>query len=130
VPIGTGMKMRLAAEHGFTLLELAIVLAIIAILITIPVASYIAFDRRANDATAQSNVHIVLPSIEAYYADHKTYAGMTLAALHSDYDSAIVPSSYSLTNLGDSSYCVSSSSGNRTWKRQGPGAPIVQGGCG
>jgi Tfp pilus assembly protein PilE len=123
------MELRLAAEDGFTLLERGIVLTIVAVLLTIPISSYLTFSRRANDATAKANVHIVSSAIEAYYDDHDSYDGMTLATLGREYDTWIEPSKYSLSDVTETSYCVSSTSGRRSWKREGPGTKIVRGKC-
>ena len=43
--------------------------------------SYLGFKDRANNAAAGANVRAALPSVEAYYADNGTYAGITLANL-------------------------------------------------
>lgn len=120
---------QLAAERGFTLLEVMFVMTIVVILIAMPVASYVTFTRRANDATAKANLQIVLPAIEGFHANNQTYLGMTLQKLKNGYDRSIDPASYTLTDLTDSSYCVASSSGSQTWRREGPGAAMVQGGC-
>lgn len=118
-----------AAETGFTLVELIVVMVIISILITLPIASYLHFTDRANSAVAKGMVREIAPSIEAFYADHTTYTGMTLAGLKTTYDSALDPAVYTLSGLTGSTYCVSSSKGGQSWKKDGPGADIVQGSC-
>lgn len=122
-------RSRTAAELGFTLVELVVVMTVIGILVTIPIASFLHFRDQANDATARANVHVVVPSIESYFADNSTYVGMTLAGLKASYDHAIDPARYTLTSLTATGYCVSSSAGGRTWKKAGPGAQYTSGGC-
>jgi hypothetical protein len=50
-----------------------------------------------------------IPSVLAYYQDHNTYDGMTVAELH-NYDAAI--ESLSIVRLSKKTYCVETGSGN------------------
>jgi prepilin-type N-terminal cleavage/methylation domain-containing protein len=122
----------LRQDDGLTLVELVIVMTIIAILLAVTVASYGGIRERADESAAEANIRVLLPSITAYYADHETYATMTLAVLQSDYDRGIDPAKYSFGsagNLTDTSYCVESTSGAETYRKAGPAADIVPGTC-
>ena len=116
-------------QGGFTLIELLVVIIIIGILLAIAIPSYLKFRDRANKSAAQANVRASIPAVEAYYADNDTYAGATLSYLQSTYDQALDVSKYTLTGVSSSTYCVSSVSGDKVWKKAGPAAPLATGAC-
>src|SRR4051795_5878909 len=87
-------RARLAGEGGFTLIELLVVIVIIGILLAIAVPSYLGFRDRAADSAAAANVRAAVPSAEAYFADHGSYANMVVSGsatdgLKENYDSGI-----------------------------------------
>jgi prepilin-type N-terminal cleavage/methylation domain-containing protein len=113
-------------ERGFTLVEILIVLILVSILSAIAVSSYRGYQNRAHDAAAQEKVHHIVPAVHAYFVDHDSYAGMTIAGLKTTYDSAIEPADFSLGTVPptDSTYCIQSSSEGRTWRKNGPTAAL------
>jgi prepilin-type N-terminal cleavage/methylation domain-containing protein len=132
MPVGmTGVRARITnaqREEGFTLVEILVVLIIIAVLLAIAIPAYISQRDRANDAVAQADLRISLPSVEAYFNDHGTYVGMTEAVLRASYDQGL-PSSLLIVGAADTTYCAQTTSGGRSWNRNGPAAPIVFGVC-
>jgi hypothetical protein len=62
--------------------------------------------KHEDDARA---LRAAIPSVAAYWADHDTYAGMTLAALRS-YDPSIAD--LSIVRVGQKTYCVESGTGD------------------
>jgi prepilin-type N-terminal cleavage/methylation domain-containing protein len=119
----------LRGERGFTLVEILVVVVIIAILSTLALSTYIGYRERAHDAAAQENIHRIIPSIQAYFVDHDSYSGMTLAELTTDYDAGLDSSHYSLSGVAQSTFCVQSTSAARTWRKNGPNAALERQSC-
>jgi len=63
----------LKGKKGFTLIEMMIVIAIIALLATIAIPNYINFQKRAKTAEAKSNLGAIRTCEEAYRAEHDTF---------------------------------------------------------
>ena len=64
------VQRRLAAEEGFTLVELTIVLLILGILLTIAVPSYLSFKDRSYKTAAKADVAQAMRSVILYGADN------------------------------------------------------------
>ena len=58
---------------GFTLVELLVVLAILALLLTLAVPRYFASIERAKDATLKQDLNTLRESIDKYFADNGQY---------------------------------------------------------
>jgi len=126
------LRKRLSREEkGFTLIELLVVIIILGILVAIAVPSYLSFKDKANNNSAQANIRAVVPSVESYFSDNATYVGMTPANLKSTYDQAIDTGKYTIpaANLTATSYCVQSTSGGKTWRKNGPSAALENSAC-
>jgi general secretion pathway protein G len=61
------------AHHGFTLVELLVVMAIIALLLSIAVPRYFKSVTRAEEAVLRDNLTLVRDAIDKYYADTGKY---------------------------------------------------------
>jgi hypothetical protein len=89
-----------------------------------------------NDSAARDNVRAAIPAVEAYNADNTGtgaaggYAGISVPALRTTYDSAITDYTLTIESADSVSYCVESTVGGKVWRKNGPGADIVPGGCG
>jgi type IV pilus assembly protein PilA len=69
-----------AAEAGFTLIELMVVLLIIAILLAIAIPTFLGVTGSANDRAAQSNLTNGLTEAKALYQNNQTYTGIAVQA--------------------------------------------------
>jgi type IV pilus assembly protein PilA len=67
-----------AAEAGFTLIELMVVLLIIAILLAIAIPTFLGVTGSANDRAAQSNLTNGLTEAKALYQNQQSYATANL----------------------------------------------------
>src|SRR4029453_4449293 len=74
-------RERAGAQEGFTLVEILVVFLIMAILLSVSVATYASLRTRAAESAAELNVREALSAAELYYAHNDTYTGMTLADL-------------------------------------------------
>jgi prepilin-type N-terminal cleavage/methylation domain-containing protein len=108
----------LRREDGFTLIELIVVVAIMAILLLIAIGFHVQARERAGDATAKSNIRIAIPAIETYRSDHGTYAGMTVPALRASYSSGI--QGIEILAADATGYCLWAVAGGRNWYLAGP----------
>jgi general secretion pathway protein G len=60
---------RRAQEHGFTLVELMVVMLIIAILATVAIPSFMASIRNAREAALKEDLHVMRDAIDSYTMD-------------------------------------------------------------
>ncbi len=75
-----------AADAGFTLIELMVVLLIIAILLAIAIPTFLGVSGSANDRAAQSNLTNALTEVKALYQNGQSYARRTGYAAGGDAD--------------------------------------------
>ena len=69
----TVCPMRSGKKKGFTLVELLVVLAILALLLTLAVPRYFNGIERAKEATLKQDLNTLRESIDKYYADTGRY---------------------------------------------------------
>ncbi len=71
--IRTSRSDRRRRQRGFTLIELGVVLAILAILVAIAVPTYAAMVRRAREAEARQAWTMVKTELWSYYLEHNQF---------------------------------------------------------
>jgi prepilin-type N-terminal cleavage/methylation domain-containing protein len=122
------LRRRAGEEAGYTLLELLVVLVILGVLGAIALSTYLGVRDRASRTTAQANVRAILPALEAFHADRRTYVGASLTVLRNEYDLEIDDSAfsnYTISGETDTSYCVQNHIGNWYAWAAGPSQPIL-----
>lgn len=67
------VEARHSGEHGFTFVELLIVVAIIGLLAAIAIPQFAAYRQRAHDATCLSDLKNFKKVMEAYRSDNQDY---------------------------------------------------------
>jgi general secretion pathway protein G len=60
-------------RHGFTLVELLVVMAIIALLLTLAVPRYFKSVTRAEETVLRENLTLMRDAVDKYYADNAKY---------------------------------------------------------
>lgn len=122
------MKFPKSRSSGFSLIELLIVIAIIATLVTLSVASYTTVNKRSRDTKRKSDIEQLRNALEIYRAENKKYPGAGsgnwtdagnlstdlvstyIAVIPSDPDTSLVYRYQATTEIGGDyySYCLSS----------------------
>lgn len=67
------MVTRKTPAHGFTLIELIVVFAILALLVSLAVPRYFAHIERAKEATLRQDLHVMRDAIDKFYGDKGRY---------------------------------------------------------
>jgi type IV pilus assembly protein PilE len=77
--------MQSKKTAGFTLMEMIIVMAIIAILVAVGVPSYQSYIKDSRRVSAQSELNTIAAALERYYfSNNSSYLGFDLPALTKD----------------------------------------------
>ena len=71
--------MERGGERGFTLIEMMIVVAIIAILVAILVPNFMRARAQAQTAACEANLKEIATALELYQTDHQQYPDVTAA---------------------------------------------------
>jgi general secretion pathway protein G len=69
----TERLLRVRAQRGFTLVELMVVVAIVALLASIVIPNYVHARAQASVSQSEANLKQIATSLELYYADNQAY---------------------------------------------------------
>lgn len=86
-----------ALQRGFTLIELAIALVVVAMLSAMAYPSYNAYMARTRRADAKQSLLELAQRLERYYTERGTYAGATLGGTNGIYPASSTAGYYTLT---------------------------------
>lgn len=73
---------RRGSEHGYTFIEISLVVLILGLLIAICIPSFLGAKERANDRAAQTGLRHTLTNAKALYADSDSFSPATPTGLH------------------------------------------------
>lgn len=93
-------------SRGFTLIELMIAVAIIAILAAIAIPSYAEYVRRGRITEAVSALSGMRVKMEQFFQDNRTYAGACLPATIAPQPADTTNFTYACGGLGPTTYTV------------------------
>ena len=74
-------SLTLAAERGFTLVELLVVVLVLGIIAAIAIPNFLLQQSKAHDSSAKSAARTAMSALEVYSTDHAGYLGATMVEL-------------------------------------------------
>jgi prepilin-type N-terminal cleavage/methylation domain-containing protein len=105
----------LANEHGFTMVELLVVMLILGIMVQIAVPSYLSFRASAQTAAAKSNIRTAVPPAEVYYQNNNsTFTGLVGSVLRTQ-TPGVSPNVKAVALNTGQGYCIEDTEGSSTY---------------
>jgi type IV pilus assembly protein PilA len=103
------MKKAVKNNKGFSLVELIVVIAIMAVLVGVLAPQFIKYVEKSREATDIQNISSIADACQTYFADHTgtgTSVTITLGSAVTDTDGLAVLVNAGLATAGDSSATV------------------------
>ena len=117
------MRERLGGEQGFAGIEMLIVIAVLGVVLGVAVPSYLGLRGSTADADTKASLRAAVPAADAYFQDHKTFAGLdSTDLLRID---PRVSVTVAVTGASKRSYCLTESINGKTWSVRGPNPNLV-----
>lgn len=117
------MRQRLGREDGFAGLEALIILVVLGVTLAVAVPSFLGLRSGSADNATKSSLRAAMPAADAYFADHKTYAGLDSTDLIRI--DPRVSLTVAVTSAKKGSYCLTESIDGKTWSVKGPNPELV-----
>ena len=112
------IRLRLAGDHGFAVLELLIVVSVLGLALAVGVPSYLGLRGGSADGKTKESLRAAMPAAEAYFADHRSYARLdSTDLLRID---PRISLTVSVTSAKRRTYCLTESIDGKTWSVKGP----------
>ncbi|MBW7864662.1 MAG: prepilin-type N-terminal cleavage/methylation domain-containing protein [Candidatus Hydrogenedentes bacterium] len=103
-----GSDLMLSERHGFTLLELMLIVAIIAIIAAIAIPSLLRNRIQANESSAIGSLHSIVSAETCFHSGNSRYTGditeltdAVPAYLDGDWEEGVIRSGYAFVLAGD-----------------------------
>jgi type IV pilus assembly protein PilE len=98
---------RRLQRRGFTLIELMITVAIIAILARVALPAYFDYTKRGKLTEAFNNMSTCSMALGQYYQDNRTFVGASLTGAQNQCQQSSTNFNYALSNLTTTGYMLS-----------------------
>lgn len=124
----SGIIKNIRAKDGFTLVEILIVVAIIAVLAAIAIPQLSAYRTRAYDKAAVSDLKNAAIAQEAYYVENRQYCNSMTTLSNPPFNFYLSPGvNFPIVSADDKGYTMVAyhPSGDLTYTVSGPGGSII-----
>ena len=113
------VRLRLAGDHGFAVLEVLIIVSVLGVALAVGVPSYLGLRGGSADGKTKESLRSAMPAAEAYFADHHgSYTGLdSTDLLRIDPRISVT---VSVTSAKRRTYCLTESIDGKTWSVKGP----------
>jgi Tfp pilus assembly protein PilE len=109
---------RLAEDQGQGVFEMVAMIAFIALVLAVAIPVYLGFQSRKADKAAQEALVAGAKGAESYRWAHGSFARMSNVDLVRETPGLSTPITVAWARKG--SYCLTASSGSKTWSLRGP----------
>jgi type II secretory pathway pseudopilin PulG len=117
------IRQHLDHENGFAGIEALIVVGLLGVTLAVAVPSVLGLRSGSADSATRSSLREAMPAADAYFADHKTYAGLDSTDLIRI--DPRVSLTVAVTSAKKRSYCLTENVDGKTWSVEGPNPELV-----